>query len=382
MSDVAQDRAKHYDALCLDTCIYEAQGMSFDKGLLKQLEQFNDNPASLVVPDIVHQELLTHLKQDWEDAHVVIKKALRLASRAGVNEERVLRAKELLMHTDENAAAHRLDGLYRRCNAKRIASASEVMPKLVEMYFAATPPFERTGTKKSEFPDAIALLSLEAWAEANDYQVLVVSNDGGWLDFCARSKRLDTAEGLGEALAHFQPLSLAATIIRELQDEILCDGATSREIGAEIRQAVERQQVTVEASSSYSMDERYADAAYLSHEYAIDSEFRPIVRPIRVHAHGVVLQLSATVDCEVTAEYALSVFDSIDREYVPLRTVKRSAKTTFDVDVILSLVGDFRRGLSRIKVQDIEVEGEMYIIELGDIDPDPDNDEWQEEKFS
>jgi PIN domain len=50
---------------------------------------------------------------------------------------------------------------------------------LLRRYFAADPPFGGKETKKHEFPDAMALISLEAWARAARTMMLVISRDSG-----------------------------------------------------------------------------------------------------------------------------------------------------------------------------------------------------------
>ena len=45
---------------------------------------------------------------------------------------------------------------------------------LIQKHFKAKPPFSETGKKKNEFPDAIALMSLETWANKNQTNIIVV----------------------------------------------------------------------------------------------------------------------------------------------------------------------------------------------------------------
>lgn len=171
----------------------------------------------------------------------------------------------------------RLSEFYANSGAVVVSSSNVGMARLVDMYFAARPPFESSGKKKTEFPDAIALLTIEEWARERDGKVLIVSNDSGWRNFCAASERLFMADGLGEALAHFQPHNLAATLIRQLQAKIVenAGGDFSERITAEIARFVERQTPEAEATSSYALDEQYVSAEYLSH----DSIAVPTVNP-------------------------------------------------------------------------------------------------------
>ena len=74
---------------------------------------------------------------------------------------------------------------------------------VVRRYFNATSPFSRKEGKKNEFPDALALLSLETWAEANNTLVMVLSRDNDWMDYAANSARLFCLEDINEGLDYF-----------------------------------------------------------------------------------------------------------------------------------------------------------------------------------
>jgi hypothetical protein len=77
-------------------------------------------------------------------------------------------------------AQRRLDQFYESCDATVLPVDSVTSREVLERYFNQEPPFAATGDKKQEFPDAYALMSVEKWAEENDFKVLVVSHDKGW----------------------------------------------------------------------------------------------------------------------------------------------------------------------------------------------------------
>ena len=73
-----------------------------------------------------------------------------------------------------------------------IKSCIMVNPSILEdvmsKYFECSLPFELS--KRKEFPDALALLSIERWAIDNDMYIICMSNDGGWLKYCNDSERM------------------------------------------------------------------------------------------------------------------------------------------------------------------------------------------------
>jgi len=86
---------------------------------------------------------------------------------------------------------------------------------LIALYVAGDPPFTVEGKKKSEFPDALALLALKGWAESNDTRVLAVSSDDDWKRFGESSSEVYVVQDLGGALSAFQTPN-AANVCRAL----------------------------------------------------------------------------------------------------------------------------------------------------------------------
>lgn len=58
--------------------------------------------------------------------------------------------------------------------------------KLLDIYFQEEAPFNVDG-KKSEFPDAIMMLSVDKYAQDNAEEIMVVSNDNGVREYCKTS---------------------------------------------------------------------------------------------------------------------------------------------------------------------------------------------------
>lgn len=86
---------------------------------------------------------------------------------------------------------------------------------LIELYVAGGAPFNVQGKKKSEFPDAIALLALDDWAETHGARVLSVSADDDWKRFGESSSVVHVIDDLAVALAAFQTPN-AASVCRAL----------------------------------------------------------------------------------------------------------------------------------------------------------------------
>lgn len=121
----------------------------------------------------------------------------------------------------------------------------------MEMYFSTEPPFETGKDKKNEFPDAIALLALEGWAEKNKINIIAVSQDKGWKNYSEGSDRITLISSLAEALEKFQPHNKVASIIFQIREDSLLDGENHvlEEIEQAIISSIDGCDIWVDASS-------------------------------------------------------------------------------------------------------------------------------------
>src|ERR1035441_5819129 len=229
-----------YGALCLDTSVFDGYGIALEKGWLEQLEQFAESPVRFLQSEIVDFELESHLAKKIRDTRAEIEKALKDASNdLLISDSVIYRAKATLIsqQTDIEVARDRLHQFYERTQAEVAPAKIADMDTVVDMYFKLKPPFEEK--KKAEFPDAIAVISLERWAELNKLKILIVSYDSGWEEYCATSERLDCVKDLKAALTHFQPHHKAQQLIEELHYELLKGADNNSPILVSITEALE-----------------------------------------------------------------------------------------------------------------------------------------------
>lgn len=72
--------------------------------------------------------------------------------------------------------------------------------ELRDRYFTPLAPFTERDGKKSEFPDAIALMALEHFAREQQSMVLAVSRNGDWHDFAVPSAHIIVVDDLAKML--------------------------------------------------------------------------------------------------------------------------------------------------------------------------------------
>lgn len=196
-----------YDAITLDTNIFTDGGYRLESGLFSQLSQFKTGSARFVLSEIVYRELRRHLIKGSQERRDKLISTVNSARFHGfLPPEQSQRLVDIC-----NTASSAEDVVEKRLQAFAAANAMEIIPAsgasiedVLRLYFSPSPPFEPSGAKKEEFPDAIALLSLEAWAKDRDLKLLAVSDDGGWAAYATTSSHLDVQKDFATALATFQ----------------------------------------------------------------------------------------------------------------------------------------------------------------------------------
>jgi len=196
-----------YDVVTLDTNIFVNNHYNLEHGLLAQLSQFKEGSAQFVLSEIVHRELRRHLVTATVAKRQRLLSLAREAKESGLLSDDAAKQVAALCNeaaTPEDAVTRRLALFSEVTGMEIVTAASTSIADLLTYYFAASPPFEPSGAKKKEFPDAIALMSLEAWAKTHDLKLLAISQDAGWAAYAANSSHIDVQPELAIALSSFQ----------------------------------------------------------------------------------------------------------------------------------------------------------------------------------
>lgn len=189
-------------AITFDTQAFDRNSRTFRGGLIGQLGQLKNSNIKLIVTELVRDEAERHMLEMHQSRYKRVDDAFALVSNYlsddladEVREELEARA------APENVVFHEVNDFFLATDAEMISYEEVSTRKLFELYFTSKPPFHKSNEKKHEFPDAVALLSLEAYA--GNSGVLVVSEDKDWVAFCNNSegKKLHCVPDLTTALA-------------------------------------------------------------------------------------------------------------------------------------------------------------------------------------
>ncbi|MDO3722243.1 PIN domain-containing protein [Marinobacter sp. chi1] len=365
-----------YGAITIDTSIFDEKGLALESGILKTLEQFKGRPLHLVLSEMVVREVHGHLKKKAGDAREQVLKALRDSKKhLSASEGEVELAKEALVPDveDGEVAKRRLAAFVASTGAEIIPAVGQVdLDQIIKRYFESAPPFAATGNKKNEFPDAIALLSLESWGKKNGCKILAVAKDNDWKRFADDSEYIEVIEDLAEAISKFQPPSDAiqfcsriSTTLPQGRPEELYDL-----LSGYLEGAVENLVLYPEATSQFYYDPEYVDVSLVDFDFVLDKAGNALLQPVQGRGELLVVEAKINVIAEAAASLSLSVRDSIDKDYVIIGHASASETIEFESEVLLTFEGDFSQGEEGVELTGFELLSYPTEVDFGEIEPD------------
>jgi len=377
-----------YDAFTIDTNMAIHGGLNLESGLLGQLTQFKDGQIELVLSDVVVREIRKHLLHQAKKVRDTLINAAARAEEIQLTEGDVaaeLRATVAGLGEVREVVGTRLKKYLEATGATAVPVKLASMDELVKSYFSATPPFDAAGAKKSEFPDAIALLSLEAWAKKSGKRILAVSEDGGWAEFAATSDYIDVEKDFAKALQIVQEHAeeaqgRIASILAAIDEGTLPRLAIDIESG--LRDAMLHWPIHGEGSGSFYLELDSAELEYASHTLTKDGDGYDITI-VRMGSSQIVARVGAQFSGTARANFSLSVWDSVDKEHVGMGSESAELEVGFDGAFLLTLSGDFTEPPDEaLDVEDIEIVEAPDDFDFGEVEfqPDPsDYEDWLSE---
>ena len=360
-------------AISVDTCIFTETGYRLDTGILKHLEQFKGNAFQLVFSEITIREIRGHIVRDSEEARVKLISALRGVGKYwGVqSEKQELVVNELLgAKTAKDIALKRLQDFGSGCGMYLIEAKTTLdIPELLKRYFNTQSPFESSAEKKSEFPDAIALLSLQAWAKKNNTAVLFVTKDKGCKRFCAESEHLYAVDDLSEALTLIQERDAHCSSLCKIIETKITKGDYPdllENITSTINDRIWDIDWIPDASSSYYYEEELGEVEVVSGKFAGYQGLAEL-RAVDYRGDSLVVQTSIELKVDATCSFSFSVKDGFDHDMVHIGDATARLKDKVTVDVLLT----FDNPTSDTpEIIEIELISSHQTLDFGSVEPD------------
>lgn len=360
-----------YDAIVLDTSTFDANGLRLEKGLLGKLGQFKKSPVDIILPDVIHGELKTHLERKIKEVRSSLERFIRDAGDHILLQDYQLKSIEQLVPDAsqiEELAIQRITNFIDETGAiefecGKYANISEILTK----YFTNSPPFSESGKKKSEFPDAIALTALENWAASNNKHILTISKDSDWKKFSETSERITNTEELSDALALFNKQNAPYAFLAKLEAALDAGTATSfiKNLEAELSSALDGFTPDQEADCYLSWEPEGSNGWFTG----VDLDSNEL-RLIEQTDDYIVLEAEATISFEAEGEFTLSVRDSIDGDYIPLSYITATTEDEFESKILITIAGDLEGDMEELEIEGVEILSIPRTVNFGTLEPD------------
>lgn len=367
-----------YDAITIDTNIFSKNGYNLESGLLGQLTQFKEGSVTFILSEIVLRELKRHLIRDGKKMRSEFDRLIKDAQKSLLLSEGLLETfkdKIAVENDPEKSVESRLSSFLENTGAIIIEAKRASMEDVVNSYFDALAPFEDTGKKKNEFPDAIALLSIKNWAEQNNNKVLVVSDDKGWLDFARGKKWLSVESDLTKALSLIQKHTELASIASKFVEKLYLgeDVENLGRIEEDIRYSVASLNIYAEANSWLRCEAEFTDLELTSFSFKGDQEFTIL----RVGSDLIVIEVPILIEAHATAIFSFYAWDSIDKEEIPMGNAPAVEDVVFDAAILITLSLDTTLIPYDVDVTEIELIKFIDTVDFGEVEPDFSDDDYE-----
>ena len=191
------------DTLALDTQVFVASGFCFTSKSFESLKKLIlSGRLALVMADITVSEVKARIRQAVADELLLHRQFVNKAS--ALHNSSIAEVQTLMTKLKDKAIAKDLiaqfDAFLKETKATILPATSLSGDEIFEKYFAGEPPFGDAQNKKSEFPDAFAVQALGEWADDNDTEMFVVSDDKLFREACDTFPKLHSHATLAKVL--------------------------------------------------------------------------------------------------------------------------------------------------------------------------------------
>lgn len=351
-------------AITIDTAIFDKYGCNLRYPLLRKLDQFRGGNVSVVISEIVAAEVQAHISRDAAETQRALKSAISAhRKRWNLTAVEAMPPITFQIEKDAIAAADQQFTEYLGAIGGEIVPASQpatVPAEVLRRYFATEPPFEAGEKKKHEFPDAFALLSLEAWAAQRGALLLCVSADKGWRDFASHSNYLVWTNDLNLALSFFNDTgrTLAEQVVARLRAGEAADILLAIENAFEYR--LDDNHYHIEAWSPLEFEAEPIGAVLQEIDW--ESASQPVVIAADEESATFTIKLKATVGFDALFSYYHH--DSFDRDYTSIGSEEEHVEREIEFELALEVSRE-----EQPVVYAAEIAKRHFEVSFGNIEP-------------
>jgi hypothetical protein len=367
-----------YDAITIDTQTVYGNNRSLDRGIVAQLSQYKDGIVRVVLSEVVVRELFKMLETKAKTTVDALNKAIREGRTNGQltpNQEAALQGVVDAIAAPDKHAEAQLKAFVEATGAEIISVGKVAIKDLLHGYFGKKPPFSTQG-KKDEFPDAISLLALEAWAKEHDRKILAVSKDCDWKAFSEHCERIDCVDDLGMAMATLVAARQASEedAWRVLQAVEVDDPPELRaELTGQLQSAVEVLTPYAEFDGPMPGEDEGVMMSLLDFNITGVADRSASLDIVRVRPAGFVMRVPVEIKARAFADIHFSIYDSIDKDHVPMGSTDVECDVEFEASALIDCekheidLGEGKKEAS-YKIVSAELIDAPHSVDLGYID--------------
>lgn len=373
MPDLSRDEIKaqiadgSIFAISIDTAVFDGLQGRFDNAVLKRLDQFHARDVRVILSEIVAREIKRHVALAAKETQRALSKALRRHMNRWKLPALDDGGDPLAIKADANLLAEAQFERFLEAVQGEIISATgtpDLSADVLSRYFSEAPPFGESDKRKHEFPDAFALLSLEALARGEGKLMLCVAPDKGWQDFASQSEHLVCVNDLEEALSYFNDAyqALAEAIVAAWQESTDGDFIEEVERAFEYRLGDLNFDVTGYTDVEFEAEPieavlQYVDAQKIGPPTAIAADADTITFTVRVEA---LVRFSAL--------FSFFVIDSVDKDEMSLGSEEATVEKIIPFD--LTITAD-RKLDDEPVFHEVEVASRPFDVDFGYVEAFP-----------
>ena len=387
-----------FDLFTIDTNMFIAPDFKFHTGKLQSISNL-EGYIKFALQDVVLKESLKHYKK-FISAN--INESIRNLKKIDFfNEVRecinFLEEKQKNIEKLHNSI---FNTFIVKSRAIKIENDIDIN-KIMDSYFTLTPPFSENKTsdrspdddtnfdraktknkkemkrhgkkddKKHEFPDAIALHSIESFAKKTLKKIIVISNDTGWKNYCTTSENLYAIDD------HKDVLYNALFIFKKHQDKIALENTIKNFLINE--EFTNHDSLIKNLLTDFIDDTSNIECDGISrHYFEIENYENKLTNIIYTDAiiriddiYNNTIHASALIPIQFTCytNVELTYYDSIDKEYDTIDTQDIDIDIDTEIEFNFTIIQNKNGEITADSLKESEIVSGTIPVNLGEFEP-------------
>lgn len=213
-------------------------------------------------------------------------------------------------------------------------------------------------------------MSVEQWAFFEKKNVLAISRDNDWKEFCEKSKVMTFNNDLGKGLSYFHTSSLASETLSALSIKLGNGTATDliKNISNKLDYIFSDHTPEIEAESTFHWQIEETSILFKSLKFPINKDGEVEFYTINIDNEN--SEFTIEIDAEIVTELSVDYSLSIDTDSSVFTSLNKTLKETNIYELLLKFSGNLSNGIDTIKILDVEITNGLYWwINFGSLEP-------------